>query len=414
MLVIVPCVAGFLIFVAVSATRPSGTDWRDNFLLSTLLWGLALTLITEVTSIFSVFIAPIICIFWVALGLTALLWATLHKKNLRSLNLNFRGLDYAGLALVGAILVLVGLNALVAPPNNFDSMVYHMPRVAHWIQDHSVNFFATSILRQLYQPPWAEYAIANFHVLSAGDYYDNLVQWFSMLGCSIGVSFLAAQLSSGKNVQLLASILCVTLPMGIAQATGTQNNYVLAFWLVCLGYFALRLQQQSDPLSAFGMGTGLGLAVLTKGTAYALALPFIAWAGISASRRALSQPRERAWKPILLLIVAMLLALTINLGHYARNFALTGSPLGSASDDAYANEIFTPAVFTSGVIRNIALHLGTPSEAVNAELQNVVLSFTNLSELHRTTRALPTVVQSSVSQYQTSMRIMLATPYIWR
>jgi hypothetical protein len=37
------------------------------------------------------------------------------------------------------------VTALLAPPNNWDSMTYHMARVAHWKQNRSVDFYPTNI-----------------------------------------------------------------------------------------------------------------------------------------------------------------------------------------------------------------------------------------------------------------------------
>ena len=70
---------------------------------------------------------------------------------------------------IGVIVSLTGLIAFVAPPNNYDSMTYHLGRVVHWIQNHSVQHYPTNIDRQLFMPPWAEFAITHFYLLSTDD-----------------------------------------------------------------------------------------------------------------------------------------------------------------------------------------------------------------------------------------------------
>lgn len=45
---------------------------------------------------------------------------------------------------------------------------YHMSRVAHWAQNRNVEHYPTPIVRQLFQPPWAEFAILQSYVLTGG------------------------------------------------------------------------------------------------------------------------------------------------------------------------------------------------------------------------------------------------------
>jgi hypothetical protein len=56
--------------------------------------------------------------------------------------------------------LVVGVIAVVAAPNNRDSMAYHMSRVMHWIQKGSVGFYATAILRTSLRwlPPFCFFA----------------------------------------------------------------------------------------------------------------------------------------------------------------------------------------------------------------------------------------------------------------
>ncbi|MCL2930746.1 MAG: hypothetical protein MGG11_00090 [Trichodesmium sp. MAG_R03] len=108
----------------------------------------------------------------------------------------------------------IGLIAMVAPPNNWDSMTYHMSRVVHWMQNQSVAHYPTYNLPQLFHPPFAEFTITHLQILSGGDIFANLVKWLSALSI-IGVSLIAKQLGAKEQGQVFAVVFCATLPMGI-------------------------------------------------------------------------------------------------------------------------------------------------------------------------------------------------------
>jgi hypothetical protein len=42
-----------------------------------------------------------------------------------------------------AVVVIVGICAVLAPPNKWDALEYHLPRVVMWSQNHNVKFFPT-------------------------------------------------------------------------------------------------------------------------------------------------------------------------------------------------------------------------------------------------------------------------------
>ncbi len=50
---------------------------------------------------------------------------------------------------IGFILAATFATAIVYPTNNWDSMTYHMPRVAHWISNNNISFYTTVITRQI-------------------------------------------------------------------------------------------------------------------------------------------------------------------------------------------------------------------------------------------------------------------------
>ena len=275
--------------------------------------------------------------------------------------------------IVVAIIAVVGVIAVVAPPNTWDGMSYHMARVAHWIQGQSVRHFSTSYLPQLYQMPWAEFAITHLQILSGSDMFANCVQWGSMAGSLIGVSWLAGLLGASTPGQIISAVVAATLPMGILQGSSTQNDYVVTFWLI--GFVSLSLRWLTAPSApshtkslfyATGAGASLGLALLTKGTAFIYAAPFAIWIAWLMFKRL----KARALAYGLLVATA---ALLINFGHFSRNMALFGKPLTvGPGQERVTNSVHSPAALLSNVIRNISLQLGTPSQAVNARIDRAV------------------------------------------
>ncbi len=372
MFVVLPvlCFCGIALAVYQAANRPDRLpSWRRSFLLACVIWGVVLLAITEVLSAFTILTFGWLLALW-ALGCLAALALNLWLRRGKL----FPGMlpTFAGgktpriplfltvlLSGVAAIVAVVGLIALIAPPNTWDSMTYHMPRVMHWIQDQGIAFYPTNSIRQLHQPPWAEYVILHLQLLSGGDYFANGVQWFSMIGSIIGASLIAGQLGADLRGQIFAAVIVATIPMGILQASGTQNDYVVSFWLICSISFLLAYKAQPNRIDALAAGASLGLALLTKGTAYVYAFPFLLWFGLWGIRTL----RWHIWRPALLVLVP---ALCLNLTFYARNIAAFGNPLGPGDTTAlYSNGSFSPTTLISNVLRNLSLELGTPSSRIN-------------------------------------------------
>jgi 4-amino-4-deoxy-L-arabinose transferase-like glycosyltransferase len=159
-------------------------------------------------------------------------------------------------------------------------MVYHVARVAHWIQAGSVGFCPTHIAFQLHFPAWAEYAVLQAMVPSGDDQSANLVQWVSMLGSLAIVRLIAAQLGAGKRGQYFAVLAAVSLPLGILGASTAKNDHVASLWLSCLVSSLLAWKARGGISWTLAVGTSLGLALLTQGTAYVYAAPPLVLVGL--------------------------------------------------------------------------------------------------------------------------------------
>ena len=375
MLIILPLLYFILVFSAWLRRSP---DPRSAFLLAAVTWGVTTTAITETLSLVNSLDVHWLALCWGAGSVCAALIVTKEKRAFEPVaRPAFQWPSPLVLALCTVIVIialLTGLIALISWPNDGDSLWYHLSRVAHWIQNRNVAFYPTNILPQLYYPPWSGYAMVQLILLGWDERLTNLIQWFSMLGSLVGVSLIAQQLGATPRGQLFSAFFCAALPMGILQAASTQNDYVTAFWLVCLVYALLALDAQPrGVVHTLAAGASLGLALLTKATAYVFVGPLLLF--LFPTRT----PFDVAgWLGRTALVA--LVALLLNVPQYARNFELFGSILGPVVDAPSApsgqlNETISSSILASNLVRSAALHLGTPIPAVNAALEQVIIGW---------------------------------------
>ncbi|MBP9818217.1 glycosyltransferase family 39 protein [Candidatus Shapirobacteria bacterium] len=283
-----------------------------------------------------------------------------------NLYFSFRKRDYVQLGLIdklaiGLILLpLLGI-ALYYPPNNWDSMTYHLPRVMHWIQNENVNFYPTNNKRQLFMGVTAEYVILHWRLLFGSDIFFNFFQFISMLGSVVGCGLIAKELGGGQKIQMVARILTLTLPMGILQATSTQTDYVAAFCLMAFILFGLRRE--------FVLwSVALGIGILTKTTFLIFAFPF----GLYFGWKWLQTERRHIFRVIVGTFVIVML---INGPLWSRNFQQFGNIFGPRQMSVVmANNNVEPKYVVSNLMRNIAMNLGLPNDKYNSLVDGVVES----------------------------------------
>lgn len=369
LLILLPTASLLLLGLIVFSIQKEG--WRSAILAASVIWGVWLVGITEFLSIFQLINFSNLLAFWTLT--TFILGAICWQKREKIVKISSRKaielkLD-PYLIGVGFIVFGIAIIAAIAPPNNYDSMTYHMSRVVHWIQNQSIAHYPTNILRQLYLNPGAEYGIMHLQILTDSDRFANFVQWYSMVGSIIGVSLIAKQLGSDRKGQIFASVFCATIPMGILQGSSTQNDYVGAFWLVCFVWSILRIitrQNACNYLDLLIVGASLGLGILSKGTVYIYAFPFCILIGLEV----LKKFRWNFYRPIGIIGFT---CLAINLGYYIRNFSLFGSPVGlSGGQNGLTNEVLNISTFYSNIIRNIAIHAASPIAPLNQVLEKIV------------------------------------------
>jgi 4-amino-4-deoxy-L-arabinose transferase-like glycosyltransferase len=349
--------------------RSDDRCWRSSVLSAAIIWGLCLTIVTEVLSIGNSITFNDLAGTWVAIDIFLIYKyvRAIEQKQQSYTRQSEPKLSRFSILLVYcvvAIVLSVGIVAIAARPNNWDSMTYHLPRVMHWIQNHHVGYYPTNYLPQLYQKPWTEYVILHLQILSGGDRLANLVQWFSSIGSIIGVSLIAKHLGTDARGQIFTTVACATIPMGILQSSSTKNDYVLCFWLTCLVYnILLAVNGKTSSENSFKIGVCLGLAILTKGTAYIYILPFLIWLLVSGVEYSIG-----TWQQ---LITPLILATAIDLGQMLRNLQLFGN-IFTTGDEKYLNDAFSLPILISSIIKNISLHIFIPVAPVRDALDRAI------------------------------------------
>jgi hypothetical protein len=260
-----------------------------------------------------------------------------------------------------AIISLIGL---ISAPTTWDSMTYHLARVAVWLQLGGSSHYATSAEPQLFQPPGSELLIAQLQALTGGDRLAAGVQSVAFALAIVAATSIARSLGGDRRAQLLAAFLTATTPMAIMQGSSTQNDLLVGLWLMIVGALALKLLDDIPSptryLRAAVATIAVALAIVTKGTAWVYLPPLLILLAVAIVRSV-------RWRGFATSAVVGLLALALLAGpSMLANHQTFGKYVftGSGAFD-YGADVHTPGSLTSNLVRNAAIHLGTPIEEVN-------------------------------------------------
>jgi hypothetical protein len=254
---------------------------RGTLVLAYLAFQALLLIITEVTSIGNHFTAWTVAGAWLLVTVVLVVLAepqiaelaarartrARHRPDLRGLLRRLRTEDTLWIGVVVVILAGLVVEGTMYPPANGDSLVYHLARVAHWVQNRTIAPFATHYLAQVELSPLSEYNLAHLHLLTGTNRFDWSMQWLASVVCIVGASELARLLGAVRWVQVAAAVICVTIPAGVLLATTTENDYFAA--AIGIGLLIIVTSFSFGPgwvYRTVALGAAAGLAYMAKGT----------------------------------------------------------------------------------------------------------------------------------------------------
>lgn len=250
------------------------------------------------------------------------------------------------------------LIALITLPNTWDALSYHIARVDHWQQNHTVAFFPTLISRQNESQPLAEYVILTFQVLGQNELLSNAVQWAFMTMSLVLVYGIARALQLTRAAANFAVVFAATIPVMVLEASSTQTDCVAAFWVLCFVLMALNWRRQQRAADLVFACLALAFAVMTKGSTPLFLAPFgafLAW----DLRKSARLGTGTALAAGLLLIVAL------NLPQAVQNYRAYGKPLGGPNAQLVAVDHVRLSGIPATMIKDIAVQLAVPVQRID-------------------------------------------------
>lgn len=349
------------------------TNLRLSFVHALVLGAFISYLFCEILSIFNVLDLTHLTFGWslIFITFTSLLIKSGIKFEQFFPHLPRTYLAYTSIIFI-VILIPLLIIAILIPPNNWDSMSYHMTRVEEWRQNLNVYPFATSNIRQVNYPPLAEYIILNLQVLSQSDYFANLVQYFSLLGSLSLISLLAKSFGLDFKGQFLSILLLLSIPMVIFQSTSTQTDLTASFFLLGVIYSVFKILKSHLIFlqDIIVLGAFLFLGGLVKYTVFVFSAPFLLVVTFyiikHASFRAICQ-----YASICVLFVVIIFG-----PFLSRNMMYFGNLTGETGLlNLMGNEQPNLLKMLGNVSKNIADEMTIPWDTFNMVLSNGVQKF---------------------------------------
>lgn len=281
---------------------------------------------------------------------------------------------------------ITGIVALVAIPNNQDSLSYHLSRLGYWIQQGNVAHYASHIERSISFSPFSEYVHLHTFLLSGSERYFQLLQWGCLLGILALISMIirlfskspAAEETVGRRSVARRTVarrtvalrigLCfaATLPIVVLESMTTQNDLVVAFFILATAFLVFDYIQNNLLASLYLIPLCCAAGMMTKGTFLFYVLPFGCYLLVAMLRK----PAHR--KHIVRFVAAaLILTLALNVPYWYRTNKVFGSPIGTISS-GNKNTFTGPADYISSVSKHVFLHLGfvSPGNRYNDFLYN--------------------------------------------
>jgi len=186
--------------------------------------------------------------------------------------------------LILTVLVLGGINLIVivyVAPHNWDSMTYHLARVAFFFQNNSIESFPANYWAQVVHPKNSSLLLLyTYLILGKSENAFQLVQFASYWVSILSVYAISIKIGYTKVQSIFTALVSGLLTEWLMQATTTQNDLLITAYVGCAVYFLFAFRDSYNNTHIFLAALNIGLAIGTKASAF---LPSIVIAFVALS-----------------------------------------------------------------------------------------------------------------------------------
>lgn len=342
-------------------------SFRDAVLLTGLLVALIALTGCWIASLASLLVPKFLIYWWLGWAIISgfAAWNALHAAT-KPVSPGYSPLRWNEWFVSGILGLILGagfLMAVLSPPNNADSLIYHLPRQVFWMAQGTVFTDHVSNPHMIKMPPLSEYLGLNLFLLTGADRLHNLVQWFSLVGSLAAISRILSLVGATRQAQLVGALFFASIPAVFFEASNTKNDLVTTFFLLGAVWALTGAVVRGKFTVADAVFAGLfaGCALLTKGTAIAF-MPVIGAMFLIVSWR--RQVRLSGCS----LAVAAIFTLVVASPHFlVQSGRIMNSERGSSSN--HANSIIHPAAGASVLAQNLSLQFALPNDSWNRAIE---------------------------------------------
>lgn len=254
-------------------------------------------------------------------------------KRITSLTTSSNGIERAililSLSTFFVTMVLNFLNVVLVAPNNWDSMTYHLARVAYYLQNGHLGFYEANYWAQVVHPKNSSLLLLYSYLVSdRNENLTKLVQFLSYVVAVFSLYGISRQLKFSPTIAVLAACTGGLLINWLMEATTNQNDLIITAYFGFVIYFMLRYLDTLSVKHLLLSSLSLALSVGIKASAL-IALPalgLVILGGLCLSRQNLAV-RFRALGCFVFSFMAFCFLFVLPAGYW-ENYVLYSNPLG--------------------------------------------------------------------------------------